>query len=93
MRLIQALKEIDLRHLAVIGASVAAMVTFMFTQAVFNDGDTYWHLASGRWIIEARRPEKLDVSDVISKLQESKLIDEKLTGELRAQAVEDGLIT
>src|SRR4029077_20902241 len=55
MRLIQALKDIDLRHLAVIGATVAAMVTFMFTQAVFNDGDTYWHLASGRWIIEHGR--------------------------------------
>jgi hypothetical protein len=52
MRLLNTLKEIDLRHFAVIGAAVAALVTFMFSKEVFNDGDTYWHLATGRWILE-----------------------------------------
>jgi hypothetical protein len=52
MRLIRTIRDLDLSHVAVIGAAVAALVTFMFDNDVFNDGDTYWHLATGRWILE-----------------------------------------
>lgn len=48
---------------------------------------------NGRWIIEARRPQKLDAADVISKLQENKRIDEEVTGDLREQAIRYGLIS
>ncbi|MDX6529654.1 MAG: hypothetical protein QOH41_1944 [Blastocatellia bacterium] len=46
---------------------------------------------SGRWIIEARRPDKLDAKQVIDKLQKSKLVAAKEADELRKQASEDGL--
>lgn len=55
MRLIKAFQTIDLARLALMGAMVAGLVTFMFTHDVFNDGDTYWHLATGRWILEHGR--------------------------------------
>lgn len=55
MRLPAALKSLDLAHFVVIGAAVTAMSTFMFSSQVFNDGDTYWHLATGRWILEHGR--------------------------------------
>lgn len=48
---------------------------------------------NGRWIIEARRPQKLDAADVISKLHKNGRIDEKVTGELREQAIRYGLIS
>lgn len=46
---------------------------------------------SGRWIIEARRPEKLDAKQVIDKLQKSSLVAAKEADEMRKQAREDGL--
>jgi hypothetical protein len=55
MRLIQTIKQVNLAHLVVLGAAMAGLVTFLFTGAVFNDGDTYWHLATGRWIVEHGR--------------------------------------
>ena len=47
---------------------------------------------AGRWIIEARRPEKLDAKRVIDKLQKSKLVDAKQADQMRKQAHEDGLM-
>ncbi|MDB5441025.1 MAG: hypothetical protein JWM33_3452, partial [Caulobacteraceae bacterium] len=55
MRLLRTIKELDLSHIAVMGSMVAALVTFTFDHDVFNDGDTYWHLATGRWILEHGR--------------------------------------
>jgi len=46
---------------------------------------------AGRWIIEARRPEKLNAKQVIDKLQKSNLVEAKEADELRKQAREDGL--
>lgn len=60
-RFLRTLREVDLGHLAVIGAVVAAMTTFMFSHQVFNDGDTYWHLSTGRWILEHGKVPTKDV--------------------------------
>jgi hypothetical protein len=46
---------------------------------------------AGRWIIESRRPGKLDATQVINKLQKSNLVAAKQADELRNQAREDGL--
>jgi hypothetical protein len=46
---------------------------------------------AGRWIIEARRPDKLDAKQVIDKLQKSNLVAATEADELRKQAREDGL--
>lgn len=48
---------------------------------------------AGRWIIEARRPDKLDANQVIDKLQKSNLVAANLADEMRSQASEDGLAT
>lgn len=48
---------------------------------------------SGRWIIEARRPDKLDAKQVIDKLQKNGLVAAKEADEMRKQAREDGLTT
>jgi hypothetical protein len=55
MRLIQTLKQVNIAHVVVLGAAMAGLITFLFTSSVFNDGDTYWHLATGRWIVEHGR--------------------------------------
>jgi hypothetical protein len=47
---------------------------------------------SGRWIIEARRPDKLDAKQVIDKLEKTNLVGGKEADELRKQAREDGLM-
>jgi hypothetical protein len=46
---------------------------------------------SGRWIIEARRPDKLDAKQVIDKLQKSNLVTAREADEMRKQSREDGL--
>jgi hypothetical protein len=46
---------------------------------------------SGRWIIEARRPHKLDAKQVIDKLPKNNLVAAKEADEMRKQAREDGL--
>jgi len=38
-------------------ALLAALVCFaivLFAPGIFNDGDTYWHIAAGRWMIDNR---------------------------------------
>jgi hypothetical protein len=55
MRLIQTLKQVNIAHVVALGAAVAGLIIFLFTSSVFADGDTYWHLATGRWIIEHGR--------------------------------------
>ena len=47
---------------------------------------------AGRWIIESRRPEKLDAKQVIDKLQKSNLVSVQEADEMRKHAREDGLI-
>lgn len=47
---------------------------------------------SGRWIIEARRPEKLNAKQVIDKLQKTDLVTAQEADEMRKRAHEDGLM-
>jgi hypothetical protein len=32
--------------------ALACFVVFLFAPGVFNDGDTYWHIEAGRWMID-----------------------------------------
>jgi len=36
-------------------ACAVAFADVMFSHAVFNDGDTYWHIAAGRWMLAHRQ--------------------------------------
>jgi len=41
------------------GWPIAVLVLFVFayvafSQSIFNDGDTYWHIGTGRWILDHR---------------------------------------
>jgi hypothetical protein len=47
---------------------------------------------AGRWIIEERRPRKLDAKQVIDKLETNNFISATQANEMRKQAYEDGLI-
>jgi hypothetical protein len=37
---------------AIVLAATLAFALVLFDQAVLNDGDTYWHIAAGRWMLE-----------------------------------------
>ncbi len=39
---------------------IAVLVYLSFAPALFNDGDTSWHLAAGRWMIEAGSIPRVD---------------------------------
>jgi hypothetical protein len=39
---------------ALVAVALAAFAFVAFSQALFNDGDTYWHIGAGRWIIDHR---------------------------------------
>ena len=36
----------------IVAAALAAFAFTCFIGALFNDGDTYWHLGAGRWIVD-----------------------------------------
>lgn len=38
----------------VAGAAILAFAVFLFAPQVLNDGDTYWHLAAGDWMLSHR---------------------------------------
>lgn len=38
----------------VAGAALVAFAVFLFAPQVLNDGDTYWHLAAGDWMLSHR---------------------------------------
>lgn len=39
-------------HAAIFLAAAAAFAVVLFVPAVLNDGDTYWHIAAGRWMLD-----------------------------------------
>jgi hypothetical protein len=38
-------------QIAQLGAAMVAFAALLFLPQVFNDGDTYWHLAAGEWML------------------------------------------
>ncbi|MHB8528498.1 MAG: hypothetical protein ACYC8V_03185 [Caulobacteraceae bacterium] len=44
----------------VLAAALAALAATLFLPQILNDGDTWWHLAAGDWIIAHRAPPHLD---------------------------------
>ena len=53
-----------LRALAPPSPAAAAVVVFalvMVAPQIFNDGDTYWHVAAGAWMLDHRQVLKTDI--------------------------------
>src|SRR5438128_200256 len=48
-------------ELAQLSAALVAFAAVLFVPAVLNDGDTYWHLAAGDWMIAHREVLRRDV--------------------------------
>ena len=42
------------------GAALAAFAVVLFAPAVLGDGDTYWHIAAGRWMIDNQAVLRID---------------------------------
>ena len=47
-------------RLIVLGAALAAFAVVLFAPAVLNDGDTYWHIAAGRWMLDNQAVLRID---------------------------------
>lgn len=43
-----------------LAAALAAFCAVLFSPAIFNDGDTYWHIEAGRWMIDNRAVLRID---------------------------------
>ena len=43
--------SLGLRQLVVLAACLTMFAIVLFTPRVLNDGDTYWHLAAGNWML------------------------------------------
>jgi len=41
-------------------AAAAALAIALFVPAILNDGDTYWHIAAGRWMLENQAVLRID---------------------------------
>ena len=52
--------SLGLRQLVVLGACLAMFGIVVFNPRVLNDGDTYWHLASGKWMLDHLRVPHVD---------------------------------
>ena len=53
-------KTLPNARLIVLGAALAAFALVLFAPAVLNDGDTYWHIAAGRWMIDNQAVLRID---------------------------------
>lgn len=49
-----------LRELVIAGACLAVFGILVFNPRVLNDGDTYWHLAAGQWMLTHGRVPNFD---------------------------------
>ncbi|MGA7676380.1 MAG: hypothetical protein WCA78_15210 [Rhizomicrobium sp.] len=47
-------------RLIVLGAALAAFAVVLFEPAVLGDGDTYWHIAAGRWMLDNQAVLRID---------------------------------
>jgi hypothetical protein len=52
--------SIGLRELVVVGACLVAFWLVVFNPRALNDGDTYWHLATGGWMLAHHQVPHLD---------------------------------
>ncbi len=43
-----------------LGAAALAFAIVLFTPSVLNDGDTYWHIAAGRWMLDNHAVLRID---------------------------------
>ena len=43
-----------------LGAAALAFAIVLFMPAVLNDGDTYWHIAAGRWMLDNQAVLRID---------------------------------
>jgi len=43
-----------------LGAAALAFAIVLFTPSVLNDGDTYWHIAAGRWMLDNQAVLRID---------------------------------
>lgn len=53
-------KTLSNARLIVLGAALAAFAVVLFAPAVLGDGDTYWHIAAGRWMIDNQAVLRID---------------------------------
>ncbi|CAN7297880.1 hypothetical protein LJR219_001472 [Phenylobacterium sp. LjRoot219] len=49
-----------LREVVIAGACLAVFAILLFNPRVLNDGDTYWHLAAGQWMLDHGRVPNFD---------------------------------
>jgi len=47
--------SLSLRELVVVAAAIAGFWFIVFEPRALNDGDTYWHLAAGSWMLDHRQ--------------------------------------
>jgi len=52
--------SLGLRQLVVLASCLTMFGIVVFTPRVLNDGDTYWHLASGKWMLDHLRVPHVD---------------------------------
>ena len=43
-----------------LGAATVAFAVVLFVPSVLNDGDTYWHIAAGRWMLDNQAVLRID---------------------------------
>lgn len=44
--------RLDQLAIVQVGAALLALAALLFVPSVLNDGDTYWHLAAGQWMLD-----------------------------------------
>jgi hypothetical protein len=52
--------SIGLRQLVVVGAALAGFWFVVFDPRALNDGDTYWHIAAGSWMLDHHQVARVD---------------------------------
>jgi hypothetical protein len=52
--------SLNLRQVVVVAAALAGFWFVVFDPRALNDGDTYWHLAAGSWILDHHQVPHLD---------------------------------
>jgi hypothetical protein len=53
-------KTLSNARLIALGAALAAFAVVLFAPAVLGDGDTYWHIAAGRWMLDNQAVLRID---------------------------------
>jgi len=53
-------KTLPTAQLIALAAALASFALVLFAPLVFNDADTYWHIAAGRWMLENQAVLRID---------------------------------